>query len=79
MIIKKKAVPPLLLYILHMKKLRIKHAVLYQEEDYWTWQIVDIGGREFFANTMYFTRDEAQRGIVEALESIVASLDGNKN
>jgi len=68
-----------MLYNLQMKKLRIKHAVLYREEEYWTWQVVDIGGREFFADTMYFTREDAQRGIVEALESIVASLDCNKN
>ena len=62
-----------------MKKLRIKHALLYTEDNYWTWQIVDIGGREYFADTPYFTREDAQSGIVEALESIVASLDGNKN
>jgi hypothetical protein len=61
-----------------MKKLRIKQAFIYTEDDYWTWQVVDIGGREYFADTLYFTREDAQRGIVDALESIVACLDGNK-
>jgi hypothetical protein len=62
-----------------MKRLRIRQAFVYTEDDYWTWQIVDIGGREYFADTPYFTREEVQKGIEEALESVVESLDGNKN
>jgi hypothetical protein len=62
-----------------MRKLRIREAFVYTEDDYWTWQIVDIGGREYFADIPYFSREAAQSGIVEAIESIVANLDGNKN
>ena len=58
---------------------RIKQVLIYREDDYWTWQIVDVARRELFADTVYDTRDEAVSSVADALKFMVTSLNGNKN
>ena len=58
---------------------RIKQVLIYREDDYWTWQIVDAAGRELFADTVYYSRDDAVSGVADALKFMITSLDGNNN
>jgi len=44
---------------------RIKQVLIYREDDYWTWQIVDVARRELFADTVYYSRDEAVSGAAD--------------
>jgi hypothetical protein len=66
-------------YNLHRIEQRIKQVFIYREDDYWLWQIVDVAGRELFADTVYYTRDEAVTGATDALKFVITSLNGNKN
>ena len=58
---------------------RIKQVLIYREDDNWTWQIVDAAGRELFADTVYYSRDEAVSSVADALTFMIKSLKGNKN
>ncbi|HUV00052.1 MAG TPA: hypothetical protein VMW32_03710 [Bacteroidales bacterium] len=58
---------------------RIKQDLIYREDDYWTWQIVDAAGRELFADTVYYSRDAAVSSVEDTLKSVITSLNGNKN
>jgi hypothetical protein len=58
---------------------RIKQVLIYREDDYWTWQIVDAAGRELFADTVYYSRDEAVSGAADVLKFVITSLNRNKN
>ena len=58
---------------------RIKQVLIYREDDYWTWQIVDVARRELFADTVYYSRDDAVTGATDALKFVITSLNGNKN
>jgi hypothetical protein len=58
---------------------RIKQVLIYREDNNWTWQIVDIAGRELFADTVHYSRDEAVSGAADALNFGITRLNGNKN
>ena len=57
----------------------IKQALIYPEGEYWTWQIIDVSGREFFSETLYVFRDDAVESMIDNLRSVIKSFKGSQN
>ena len=58
---------------------RIKQALIYPEGEYWTWQIIDVSGREFFSETPYIFREDAVESMLDNLRSVIKSLKSSEN
>ena len=57
----------------------LKQVVIYIEDEYWVWKIVDSGGRAIFANDKLLTGNDAVNSLVTILNSMQTGVDNRKN
>jgi hypothetical protein len=57
----------------------LKQVVIYIEDEYWVWKIVDSGGRSIFANNKFSIRNDALNSLITTLNFMQTAVDNNKN
>jgi len=57
----------------------LKQVVIYREDNYWVWKVVDRGDREMFANDVCSTRGDAVKSLEAALNSMWPCGDNRRN
>ena len=57
----------------------LKQVVIYIEDEYWVWKIVDSGGRSIFANDKFSTRNDAVNSLITTLNFMQKGVDNRKN
>ena len=57
----------------------LKQVVIYIEDEYWVWKIVDSGGRAIFANHKFSARSDAVNNLITTLNFMQTGVDNRKN
>jgi hypothetical protein len=57
----------------------LKQVIIYIEDEYWGWKIVDSGGRSIFANEKFLIRNDAVNSLVNILILMQTGVDNRKN
>ena len=57
----------------------LNQVVIYIEDEYWVWKIVDSGGRAIFANDKLLTENDAVNSLVTILNFMQTGVDNRKN
>jgi hypothetical protein len=57
----------------------LKQVVIYREDEFWVWKIVDSGGRTIFTNNKFSIRNDAVNSLIATLNFMQTAVDNKKN